>query len=62
MGTGGVDPQNPAPGDRLSRLSEASRRINESLDIHTVLQEVLDSARALTAGSSPRRNCPWPRP
>ena len=35
--------------DRLSRLSEASLRINESLDFDTVLQEVVDSARALTA-------------
>ena len=35
--------------DRLSRLSEASLRINESLDLDTVLQEVVDSARALTA-------------
>ena len=34
--------------DRLSRLSEASLRINESLDLDTVLQEVLDSARSLT--------------
>ena len=34
--------------DRLSRLSEASLRINESLDLETVLQEVVDSARALT--------------
>ena len=34
--------------DRLSRLSEASLRINESLDLDTVLQEVVDSARALT--------------
>ena len=33
---------------RLSRLSEASRRINETLDLETVLQGVLDSARALT--------------
>ena len=33
--------------DRLSRLIEASRRINESLDFDTVLQGVLDSARAL---------------
>ena len=36
--------------ERLSRLSEASRRINESLDFDTVLQEVLDSARSLTGG------------
>ncbi len=34
--------------DRLSKLSEASMRINESLDFETVLQEVLDSARSLT--------------
>ena len=34
--------------ERLSRLSEASLRINESLDLDTVLQDVLDSARALT--------------
>ena len=35
--------------ERLSRLSEASLRINESLDFDTVLQEVVDSARTLTA-------------
>ena len=34
--------------DRLSRLSEASLRISESLDLDTVLREVVDSARALT--------------
>ena len=34
--------------ERLSRLSEAGLRINESLDFDTVLQEVLDSARVLT--------------
>ncbi len=34
---------------RLSRLSEASLRINESLDLDTVLQGVLDSARDLTS-------------
>ena len=33
--------------ERLSRLSEASLRINESLDFDTVLQGVLDSARSL---------------
>ena len=37
------------PGDRLSRLSAASLRINDSLDFDTVLQGVLDSARSLTA-------------
>ncbi len=34
--------------ERLARLSEASLRINESLDFDTVLQGALDSARALT--------------
>ncbi|MDE2809780.1 MAG: ATP-binding protein [Gemmatimonadota bacterium] len=42
------DQQTEAPRDRLSRLSEASLRINESLDLDTVLQEILDSARSLT--------------
>ncbi|MDE2968974.1 MAG: GAF domain-containing protein, partial [Chloroflexota bacterium] len=35
--------------ERLSRMSEASLRITESLDFDTVLQEVVDSSRALTA-------------
>ena len=35
--------------ERLSRLSQASLRINESLDFDTVLQGVLDSARSLTS-------------
>ena len=34
--------------DRLSRLSQASLRINESLDFDTVLQGVLDSVCSLT--------------
>ena len=34
--------------DRLSQLSEASLRINESLEFDTVLQGVLDAARSLT--------------
>ena len=39
--------------ERLSRLSEASLRISESLDVDTVLGEVAESARALTdAGSA----------
>lgn len=33
---------------RLSKLSEASRRVSENLDIHIVLQEVIDNARYLT--------------
>ena len=40
--------ENQALRDRLARLSEASRRINESLDFDTVLQDVVDSARSLT--------------
>ena len=45
--------ENEALRDRLSRLSEASLRISESLDLKTVLGEVVASARALTgAGCS----------
>ena len=40
--------ENEALRDRLSRLSTASLRITESLELETVLQEVLDSARDLT--------------
>ena len=43
--------ENQALRERLSRLSEASLRINESLDLDTVLQEVVDSARALTGSA-----------
>ena len=42
------DPQVAILRDRLSKLSQASLRINESLDLNTVLQEVVDSARSLT--------------
>ncbi len=35
--------------ERLSHLSEASLRITEDLDLNTVLQGVVDSARSLTA-------------
>ena len=38
--------------DRLSRLSQASLRINESLDFDTVLQGVLDSACSLTGAAA----------
>ena len=34
--------------ERLTKLSEASLRINEDLDYHSVLQEVTNSARGLT--------------
>ncbi|MXZ90421.1 MAG: response regulator [Chloroflexi bacterium] len=40
--------ENEALRDRLSRLGQASLRIDESLDFDTVLQEVVDSARVLT--------------
>ncbi len=40
--------ENQALRERLSRLSEASVHINESLDINVVLQEVIDNARYLT--------------
>ena len=40
--------ENEALRQRLSRLSEASLHISESLDFGTVLQGVLDSARSLT--------------
>ncbi len=35
-------------GDRLSRLSQASLRINESLDVDTALRAVMEGARSLT--------------
>ncbi|WP_420636780.1 ATP-binding protein [Candidatus Palauibacter sp.] len=41
-------PGNGASGDRTSRLSAAILRISASLDLATVLEEVVDSARALT--------------
>ena len=40
--------ENKALRERLALMSQASLRINESLDFDTVLQGVLDSARSLT--------------
>ena len=40
--------ENEALRDCLSRLSEASLRITEDLDLDTVLQGVVDGARSLT--------------
>ena len=40
-------PETQPPGDRLSRLSQASLRINETLEFDNVLQEVVESARTL---------------
>ena len=57
------DPAGPgsgAFGERISRLSAAILRISASLDLATVLKEVVDSARApLTPGA--RRRCRGPR-
>ncbi|MYE46665.1 MAG: response regulator [Chloroflexi bacterium] len=41
-------PETQALRERLSRLSEASVRINESLEFNVVLQETIDNARRLT--------------
>ena len=41
-------PDAPRIAERFSRLRSAVLRINASLDLETVLQEVVDSARALT--------------
>ena len=40
--------ENQALRDRIFRLNEAILRINASLDLNTVLQEIIDSVRALT--------------
>ena len=40
--------ENESLRERLSRLSGASVRISESLDFDAALQDVVDSARALT--------------
>ena len=44
----GLKAENKALSERLSRFSEASLRISESLDVNTVLEEVVASACALT--------------
>ena len=43
-----VEEEVAAQRERLFRLCEACLRLNESLDLEVVLQETLDSARALT--------------
>ena len=48
-GSDALERENAALLERLSRLSAASLRINESLDFDAVLQGALDSARSLTA-------------
>ena len=42
-----LERENAALRERVSRLNEASLRINESLDLDIVLSEVVDSARTL---------------
>ena len=42
------DDARPERDDRLSRMSQASMRITETLDLDTVLQGVVDGARSLT--------------
>ena len=41
-------PGGEPPGDRLTRLSQASLRINESLDVDRALEAVMEGARSLT--------------
>ena len=45
---GAERPEGQDPGDRLSRMSQASIRITETLDLDSVLQGVVDGARSLT--------------
>ena len=57
-GDGGLSREMAEPRGRLSRLSEATLHVNESLDFDTVLQEVVNGARALTdpaTGRAPPR-------
>ena len=44
---------NAALGERISALSAATLRIGSSLDLDTVLDEIADSARALTGARCP---------
>ena len=41
-------PETESLRSRLSRLSEASLRITETLDLDTILQGIIDGARSLT--------------
>ena len=65
---GELERENEALRDRLSRLSQASLRINESLDFEGVLQEVVDSALGITDARLTGAVAPvqslnrWPRP
>ena len=43
--------QNRSLEDRISSLSAAVLRVSASLDLETVLREIVDSARAMTGAS-----------
>ncbi|MCY4573988.1 MAG: hypothetical protein OXF01_14435 [Gemmatimonadetes bacterium] len=45
--TAGPSPEIAELRQRLTRLNEACLRINESLDVDTALQAVMDGARSL---------------
>ena len=47
-----IQPGNGTSDERISRLSAAILRISQSLDLATVLEEVVESARALTGARS----------
>ena len=47
MGSDQLHREIEALRERLSRLSAASRHINQSLDVDTALRAVMDSARAI---------------
>ena len=49
--------ENRSPGERLTRLSEASLRINETLGLDTVWQEALDSQVEATLYRCPPLTC-----
>lgn len=42
---------------RLLKMSEVSRRVTESLDLETVLQEIVDGALSLTGSSIRGARC-----
>ena len=48
LGTGQNEPDGEQLRERLSKLSDASLRINSSLDLNTTLQSIIDGACSLT--------------
>ena len=59
MAEGGAGRDGPAKdagaGDRASALAAAILRVSESLDLETVLREIVEGARRLTAGAARHR-------